>query len=76
VAPRLGAGVAGLAASVDLERAGLTAMWLGEFESVSAALGVVSARAGVAEDSFTVRFRLRNGVDGVLDIDIRTTVDH
>jgi predicted dehydrogenase len=40
--------------------------WLGEFESVSAALGVVSARAGGAEDSFTVRFRLRNGVDGVL----------
>ena len=40
--------------------------WLGEFESVSAALGVVSARAGVAEDSFTVRFRLRTGVDGVL----------
>jgi predicted dehydrogenase len=40
--------------------------WLGEFESVSATLGVVSARAGVAEDSFTVRFRLRNGIDGVL----------
>jgi predicted dehydrogenase len=40
--------------------------WLGEFDSVSAALGVVSARAGGAEDSFTVRFRLRNGVDGVL----------
>jgi predicted dehydrogenase len=40
--------------------------WLGEFESVSATLGVVSARAGVAEDSFTVRFRLRSGVDGVL----------
>jgi predicted dehydrogenase len=40
--------------------------WLGEFASVSATLGVVSARTGVAEDSFTVRFRLRNGVDGVL----------
>lgn len=40
--------------------------WLGEFASVSATLGVTSARTGVAEDSFTVRFRLRSGVDGVL----------
>ncbi len=40
--------------------------WLGEFESVSATLGLVSARADGAEDSFTVRFRLRSGVDGVL----------
>ena len=40
--------------------------WLGEIESVSATLSVVSARAGVAEDSFTVRFRTRSGVDGVL----------
>ncbi|MFA5883360.1 MAG: Gfo/Idh/MocA family oxidoreductase [Acidimicrobiia bacterium] len=40
--------------------------WLGEFASVSATLSVVSARQGVAEDSFTVRFRTRSGVDGVL----------
>jgi predicted dehydrogenase len=42
--------------------------WLGEFESVSAALSVVSARDAdqVANDSFTIRFRLRSGVDGVM----------
>jgi predicted dehydrogenase len=40
--------------------------WLDEFAEVSARLRVVSARAGVAEDSFTVRFRLANGADGVL----------
>lgn len=41
-------------------------VWLGEFASLSAALPVVSARVGVAEDSFAVRFRLRSGVEGVL----------
>ena len=40
--------------------------WLGDFAEVSARLNVVSERAGVAEDSFTVRFRLTNGVEGVL----------
>jgi predicted dehydrogenase len=40
--------------------------WLGEFAAVSATLTVVSAREAVAEDSFTVRFRLVNGVEGVL----------
>ena len=44
--------------------------WLGEIESVSATVGVTSVRTGVAEDSFTVRFRVagRHGgpVDGVL----------
>jgi predicted dehydrogenase len=40
--------------------------WLGEFTEVSARLEVVSARTGVAEDSFTVRFRLASGLDGVL----------
>jgi predicted dehydrogenase len=33
---------------------------------VSAGLNVVSAREGGAEDSFTVRFRLASGVEGVL----------
>jgi predicted dehydrogenase len=40
--------------------------WLGEFASVSAKLTVVSARDEVAEDSFTVRFTLTSGVEGVL----------
>lgn len=40
--------------------------WLGEFAAVSASLDVVSDRTGVAEDSFTVHFRLRSGVTGVL----------
>jgi predicted dehydrogenase len=40
--------------------------WLGEFASVSARLNVVSARGDVAEDSFTVRFTLASGVQGVL----------
>lgn len=39
--------------------------WLGEFASVSAALPTVSARNDGAEDSFVVRFRLANGVEGV-----------
>ncbi len=49
-------------------------VWLGEFESVSATLGVTGNRApigsgvpeGGAEDTFTVRFRLQSGVDGVM----------
>ena len=42
-------------------------VWLGEFAEVSAALGTVSDRAGdAAEDSFTVRFRLRSGLHGTL----------
>ena len=40
--------------------------WLGEFASVSATLTVVSARSEVAEDSFTVRFTLASGLEGVL----------
>jgi predicted dehydrogenase len=40
--------------------------WLGELDSLSATLGVTSARSGVAEDSFTVRFRSRSGLDGML----------
>jgi predicted dehydrogenase len=40
--------------------------WLGEVRSVSAALGIVSARNNVADDSFVVRARMRNGADGVL----------
>jgi predicted dehydrogenase len=41
-------------------------VWLGEFESLSATLSVVSARSAVADDTFTIRFRLRSGVEGVL----------
>lgn len=40
--------------------------WLGEFESLSAALPTVSAREAGAEDSYVLRFRLANGVEGVL----------
>ncbi len=40
--------------------------WLGEFASLSAALPIVSARKGVAEDSYLIRFRLANGAEGVL----------
>lgn len=40
--------------------------WLGEFESLSAALPTVADRQGSAEDSYVMRFRLVNGVEGVL----------
>jgi len=40
--------------------------WAGELQSVSAALPHVSAPRGGAEDSFSVRFRLGNGAEGVL----------
>lgn len=40
--------------------------WLGEFAAVSATLPTVADRAHGAEDSFAVLFRLRSGVDGVL----------
>jgi predicted dehydrogenase len=39
--------------------------WLGDFESVSAALPIVSDRKGVAEDSYALRFRLAGGVEGI-----------
>jgi predicted dehydrogenase len=39
---------------------------LGEFEGVSAALPRVAERDWTAEDGFSVRFRLRSGVDGIL----------
>lgn len=40
--------------------------WLGEFDSVSASLPMVSRRTAVAEDSYVVKFRLVNGVEGIL----------
>jgi hypothetical protein len=40
--------------------------WLGEIDTVSAALATVSARAGGAEDSFVVRVTLVSGAHGVL----------
>jgi predicted dehydrogenase len=39
---------------------------LGEFEGVSAGLNVVADRAMTAEDSYSAHFRLRNGVEGVM----------
>jgi predicted dehydrogenase len=61
--PDVGGGWLGASGShvVDQVRA-----WLGDFAEVSARLRVVSARHGGAEDSFTVRFRLQNGADGIL----------
>lgn len=61
--PAAGGGWLGASGShvVDQVRA-----WGGEFGEVSARLGVVSARDGGAEDSFTARFRLVSGADGVL----------
>jgi predicted dehydrogenase len=41
-------------------------VWLGEFASVSAVTGLVSDRDVTADDSFTVRARLRSGCDVVL----------
>jgi predicted dehydrogenase len=40
--------------------------WLGEVASLSAGLSIVSARSNVADDSFVVRVRMRNGAEGVL----------
>ncbi len=40
--------------------------WLGDVAEVSARLNHVSQRNAEAEDSFTVRFRTRSGVEGVL----------
>ncbi|MFT3967431.1 MAG: Gfo/Idh/MocA family oxidoreductase [Sphingobium sp.] len=40
--------------------------WLGDFESLSAALPTVSEREGGAEDSYTLKFRLKSGVEGVI----------
>ena len=38
--------------------------WLGEFHSLSASLMVVSDRHDVADDSYSLRFRMKNGVEG------------
>lgn len=40
--------------------------WLGDFDTLSAALPIVSDRRNVAEDSYVLRFRMRNGVEGVV----------
>jgi predicted dehydrogenase len=40
--------------------------WLGEFDSLSASLPSVAVPENGAEDSYIVRFRLVNGVEGVL----------
>lgn len=38
--------------------------WLGEFDSLSANLLLVSNREAEAEDSYSMRFRMKNGVEG------------
>jgi predicted dehydrogenase len=40
--------------------------WLGEFDSVSASLNSVSATRGPADDSFSIRFAMKNGLEGVI----------
>jgi predicted dehydrogenase len=40
--------------------------WLGEFESVSAALPQVTGSVEKAEDSYILRFRLANGAEGIV----------
>jgi predicted dehydrogenase len=40
--------------------------WLGEFESVSSSLATVGISRGEVEDSFALRFRLKNGVEGIM----------
>lgn len=40
--------------------------WLGEFTSVSASLTSVSATRGPADDSFSIRFAMANGLQGVI----------
>jgi len=39
---------------------------LGDFESLSASLGVLAAQNGQADDSYTFRFRLKSGLEGVV----------
>ncbi|MCB2061472.1 MAG: Gfo/Idh/MocA family oxidoreductase [Novosphingobium sp.] len=40
--------------------------WLGEFDSVSASLDTVSLTRGPVDDSYSVRFRLKSGVEGIM----------
>ena len=40
--------------------------WLGEFESVSAGLAQVTLSRGPVDDSYSLRFHLKNGVEGIL----------
>jgi predicted dehydrogenase len=40
--------------------------WLGEFDAVSASLTSVSATRGPADDSFSIRFAMKSGLEGVI----------
>lgn len=59
--PNSGGGWLGAAGSHLLDQ---IRAWLGDFESVSASLMLVSDRKADAEDSYSMRFRLANGVEG------------
>jgi len=61
--PRAGGGWLGASGSHVIDQIRVS---LGEFAEVSASLSIVSSREDVAEDTFTVRFRLESGVEGVL----------
>lgn len=40
--------------------------WLGEFDSVSASLSTVTLSRGAVDDTFGFRFRMKNGLEGVI----------
>jgi predicted dehydrogenase len=40
--------------------------WLDEFDAVSASLASISVSRGTVDDSFALRFRLKSGLEGVL----------
>ncbi len=61
--PSAGGGWLGAQGSHQID---MVRTWLGEFESLGAALPIVSDRKNVAEDSYVLRFRMKNGAEGIL----------
>lgn len=61
--PEAGGGWLGASGSHIVDQVRST---LGEFASLSAALPTLAAREGAAEDSYLVRFRLVNGIEGIV----------
>lgn len=59
--PAQGGGWLGAAGSHLLDQ---VRAWLGEFDTISGSLFLVSERVADAEDSYSLRFRLKNGVEG------------
>lgn len=61
--PSQGGGWLGASASHWIDQ---IRVWLGEFQTVSASLNAVTLTRGPVEDTFTARFTLESGVEGVL----------